>query len=201
MRKETFYAVIIYASIFFAIFFVFYGFKSANDEVCTTKIISNELSASTKNIVNSNNHSFYAEIPRKYDQNIKDVGVCLSIKTNTSDYAKVNILGEQVYVNNLTDSMSCVSISYEEYNGLLSFNCENCDSNKALVIDIATEQGLHIDGTVSFTSIAYYQLRLEEYCKELYKDVMQVYFAVLGLIAFIFLLQRGLKWFWRWISL
>jgi len=170
-----------------------------NGEVCTTKTLLNKVSTDTTTINNNINNSYKASIPRKYDQNIESIDVCLKLQSNLSEYAKVTINDKTVYVNNASSGYTCAdNVDYSEE--VITFKCVDCNTTKGLIVYQSKETSLYINGSVGVEKVPQHQIFLKEYCKELYKDILQVYFAIIGLITFIFLLKRGLAWFWRYIS-
>ena len=198
-QVKVLWNIILYTSLVFLVFFVFYGFKTMGGETCTNQAFSNTPSIDTKNIIGNSNHSFVMSTPDKYGQNIERTTICMDLKTNTSSYAEVVINGVSVYVNNLTSELSCAE-EVTVNNDMLVFSCVDCDVNKALVVGLASESGVHIGNSITYQRLAYHRTILIEHCKELYKDVVQVYFALLLCYLFIFLIVRGTKWFERWVN-
>lgn len=196
-RLNTYFKILFYTSLAFLMIFLIYGFKTMGDETCSTNVISNEPTTNSKNIVDTDVHTFFVDIPKNKRQNIEQTDVCLNIVGNSEDYNTVSLMGKNVYVNNETSDFTCsenVVLTDKIY-----FNCVDCNSTQNIKVYRSSEEALHIDGSIGVIPIAQYKIYLLENCREFFKTLLQVYLVVISLIFFIFVLLGAIKWFEGWI--
>lgn len=199
-RKLAFlWNILLYTSLLFLIFFVFYGVKTTNGEICTNQNIKNEIDTISNTLLINSNFTFNVLIPTKYDQNIVNQNICFLMKTNSSTYSKVNINDQKVYVNNLSNDYVCAE-NINLTNKEITINCADCSSNNRLTITNSKDEGLiNNDEVISKSATPHYILILNEHCKELYKDMIKLYFLLISLYLLVFLIWRGLEWFEGWL--
>lgn len=199
-RVNYLWSVFLYVSLFFLLLFLMYGFKSVNQEMCTSNNLNNNKGVNTLSLIDNRTISFPIDIPNNKDQNIGTETLCVEMVGSTSTYNVVSHNGFNVGVNNVTTGFSCWDNATRTNSFYYSFSCNDCNSTNNVSVSLSNSNALVINNDVlGMTNNVYYRLSLREYCNELFKVFMNVYFAIIGLFVFLFLLIRGLEWFKRWI--